>query len=436
MEIQIFNVSVWEALRFGINDLVIIAFIFTFLDKMYLRKFTQNTTYVFAYFIAVFVSLTVSCIGVPLLNAINSLLLINILSIVLYKFNIVTSILYNICFLAISIFGDIASASFLSAVSGNTLAETVGNDLSMFVSCILGWIVMLLSYKILIAIFKKDERTVVKLKELLFFVCITALEIAITGYFLLIIEGKSSGMVLTIVLGCFFALDIYITYLIREATRSGQLKYELALSQQQVNMQLKHFNWLMLTQEKARKTVHDAKKHILAVEGLFLSDSKQNAEEYATLFCNELDKLSFDFKCSNQLLGIIISSKLQEAQERQIILKPFLEDVSLDFINDFDITAIFANLLDNSIEECSDLPLELRQIKLTLRRKNDFIVINVSNPVRSKPEPIKKVFKTSKIGHEGLGLSNVLTAVEKYNGNFIAEIENSSFVVSITIPII
>lgn len=434
-EIQILNVGIGDAIRLSINDLVITAFMFAFLQKMYVQKYPRKITYIFAYFIAVIVSLTVACIGIPMLNGLNSLLLINILAVILYKVNVKTCILYNLCYTLMAIFGDIMSAAILSVLSGNTISQTIGSGLSMYVSSIVGWIVLLLSYRILITLFKKEERSVVKLKKLLFFVFITVLEVSITGYLLSLIEDASSGIILTIFLVCFFVLDIYITYLIHEAARSSQLKYELALSQQQVNMQLKHYKDMIIKQEKAQCVIHDAKKHIFAVEELFLKGQKEQAKEYTTQLFSRLDKLTFDFKCSNQILGIIISSKLQEGEERQIRLTPIIEDVSIDFINDLDVTAIFANLLDNSFEECCSLPTEIREVRFLLRKINNFLVINVTNPVQTVPVPINRVFKTSKEGHKGKGLSNVVTAVEKYNGNFIAEIENKNFVVSITIPI-
>lgn len=434
-EMQIINVSFWEVMRLTVSNLVIAAIIFAFLNKMYQRKYSESKKYVFAYIISVITFILVSCVGIPIINAIYSLLFINLIAFMLYKIDSKMCVLYNSCYALMAIFSEIISASLLSTLSGNTISETIGNYASMCVSSIVGWIAQLLSYKILITLFKKEERTDVKVKEQIFFTFITALEISITGYFLSIIEGTSSGMVLTVFLACFFIVDVYITYLIREAARSSALKYELELSQQQVSMQHKHYKDVLIKQEKAQSIIHDTKKHILTVEGLYLNDSNVKAGEYTAQLFNKLDSLTFDFKCSNQILGIIISSKLQEAEGMQIRINPVIADVSIDFISDLDVTTIFANLLDNSFEECSNLPTELRKVSFSLKKKNQFIVIDIRNPVKSVPKPINNVFKTDKKGHSGIGLSNVISAVEKYNGNFIAEVEKGHFIVSITIPI-
>lgn len=66
---------------------------------------------------------------------------------------------------------------------------------------------------------------------------------------------------------------------------------------------------------------------------------------------------------------------------------------------------------------------------------NEFIIINISNPVYTTPKRNGRLFKTSKQGHSGIGLSNVVKSVEKYNGHLICETENNCFIVNIVIPI-
>lgn len=207
------------------------------------------------------------------------------------------------------------------------------------------------------------------------------------------------------------------------------------LSHQQVDMQLNHYKDLISNQEKSNKLVHDAKNHILTVENLFMNYHKEKGQEYVQTLCNKLDELMHEFSCQNTVLAIIISSKLQEAEEKQIKLTPTIDDISMDFIDDFDITGIFANLLNNSFEACADLPSDLKWVNFAIRRINDFIVITVTNPTKVIPEQVNKVYRSSKAGHKGIGLSIVLSTVEKYHGSFIAEVIEQKFVVKITIPI-
>ena len=69
--------------------------------------------------------------------------------------------------------------------------------------------------------------------------------------------------------------------------------------------------------------------------------------------------------------------------------KAKLFDVSLNIkvvgnfmtaIEDIDWCAILANLLDNAIEACEKVTVEERRIDFSLVRKDDMIILDISNP--------------------------------------------------------
>lgn len=53
------------------------------------------------------------------------------------------------------------------------------------------------------------------------------------------------------------------------------------------------------------------------------------------------------------------------------------------FLNDLDITALFANLWDNAIEACAKLAPDRRHILFVMQKVNGFLVINMENPFDS-----------------------------------------------------
>lgn len=144
-----------------------------------------------------------------------------------------------------------------------------------------------------------------------------------------------------------------------------------------------------------------------------------------------------EFKCNSPILSVIISHQIQKADALGILFQLNIEDVSLESFDDLDITTIFANLLDNSIEACAQLPQEQRNVCLTLKQFNSFIAISISNPISDVPEKVGAVYKTTKENHDGIGLTNVKNAVKRYNGEFNATVDGNRFVVKavISIPI-
>nr|WP_243279209.1 GHKL domain-containing protein [Romboutsia sp. 1001713B170131_170501_G6] len=109
-------------------------------------------------------------------------------------------------------------------------------------------------------------------------------------------------------------------------------------------------------------------------------------------------------------------------------------DVNLEFIRDIDITTIFANLLDNSIEATSEIKGD-KYIKLDIDKFNELIVINIINPIINKPIYKSGKFNSTKENHNGLGIENINKSLKKYDGTMVVDYTEDEFKVNIVIPI-
>lgn len=114
-----------------------------------------------------------------------------------------------------------------------------------------------------------------------------------------------------------------------------------------------------------------------------------------------------------------------------------VEDIDLDFMEDLDITSIFANLWDNAIEACDRLEPERRKILFMMNKVNGFIIINMENAYDKDEyaEMCRNSLTTTKENHMGVGLAAIKKTVEKYNGLFNVIPNDKKFVVEITMPI-
>ena len=262
------------------------------------------------------------------------------------------------------------------------------------------------------------------------------MEVFLLHYITSIISDKSTGIVLLLLLAVYLAFDIYIVYLIYKISKANQYKNDLRLARQQSNMQLAVYRELSDKYHMSRAVAHDVREHIKALEGLIDNNYVESAMQYTKLLNKELDKLTPEFKVSNQILSIIINNKLAQAEKLNIDLILDIEDLSIDFISDLDITSIFANILDNAFEACSELEEKDRIMKLTIHKINSFLVVNISNKYKKVRQDSDGKFLTTKEDHEGFGLSNVKRAVERYDGVFNVETDQGLFVVKITIPML
>lgn len=429
------RIDIWDVVRYTANSFVLVMIMFSFLHIMYKPKYDKKWIYFVLYFATVTIKVLVSLLRIPEINVLCGLLLICALSFFLYDCGFRKSIIYNACYYIASAFSDIFSTSLFALFGKKTIEETLDSQLIMYLSSVLNWITLFFLYRLLVYFFNRNEKTVIQTKEIIFLGYVTVLEFIIIFHTVNQIEKRSTGFFLIFLVLAFFALNLYITRLLEQVARNAQLKRELALALQQSTYQLKYYQEITDKQELARKVTHDVRKHLEAIDKMYSQNDITVAKKYSGLLDQELDKLTYGFTCSNKILSAIIGTKLHQAEAMQIKMEVDAEDIWMDFINDLDITAIFANLLDNSFEACSAPEVKSKRIEFRLWKYNNFIVLNISNPVGKLPEKKGKVFFTSKEGHDGIGLSNVLSAVEKYNGTFKTVIEDNNFIVKITIPI-
>ena len=154
---------------------------------------------------------------------------------------------------------------------------------------------------------------------------------------------------------------------------------------------------------------------------------------YKKSLYQEFDKLQLSFQHKNKILTVIINNELIKAENYNIKMQLIIDDIDMKFLSDIDITTIVSNVLDNAIEAVSELPEEKRNILFIIKEKMNCLVIHAENPYKNI-EQSKNRFLSTKNGHLGIGLKNIESVVNKYNGIFSVDISDENFVNLITIP--
>ncbi|MCD7731229.1 MAG: ATP-binding protein [Oscillospiraceae bacterium] len=161
---------------------------------------------------------------------------------------------------------------------------------------------------------------------------------------------------------------------------------------------------------------------------------EKRAQEYSNILSDKVDLLLSGFQCSNQILSIIMNQKMTIAEKNNIKLNTQIEDILFDFMDDIDITAIFANLWDNAIEACKKVQSDKRFINIIVGNMNDYIVICFENSFNGKISKKGDIILSTKKRHEGVGVSIITAAVKKYDGFINFENDMDTFKVKLMIP--
>lgn len=217
-------------------------------------------------------------------------------------------------------------------------------------------------------------------------------------------------------------INVYCLYFWYDVAANQELKHRLELMQQQAGLTHQYYEEMERNYNESRKIIHDIRNHLHILE----ESGKMDTKDYFCDLHGMLNSLGLKFYSENKMLNIVLNDKLKNIPPDK--MECSLGEIRLDFMADVDITTIFANLLDNAAEAAEN-QIEF-WLKIRGEQIQDFTVIKISNSYAGNYQP----GKSEKEGHEGIGLQNVKSAVEKYHGELKIEGGEHEFAVTMFFP--
>ncbi|MCD8223124.1 MAG: GHKL domain-containing protein [Clostridiales bacterium] len=228
---------------------------------------------------------------------------------------------------------------------------------------------------------------------------------------------------------------VTMLYLLTELFKKGEIEKELLTlnllrQNQKVQYDLTRENIDLINQK-----CHDLKHQIAAIREI--SDTKSR-EEYLTEIESSIKIYESIVKTGNEVLDTILTEKSLYCNANEIRINCVADGRSLVFINPMDLYAILGNAVDNAIEAVRnfDEP-EKRFIDISIYTRNNFLVINITNPLYGKLNMKDEFPETTKIhkGYHGYGLKSIQHNVKKYEGYLDISVRNQCFDLKIAIPL-
>ena len=136
------------------------------------------------------------------------------------------------------------------------------------------------------------------------------------------------------------------------------------------------------------------------------------------------------------MINAVLNTKYREAIKREIVCVFKINDLSnLDIAED-DMVIILSNLLNNAIEACEKCKGK-KIIKLKIVKEENEVIISVKNTYEQSVIFKSNHFVTTKnlnFMNHGIGIKNVIQAVEKNNGSYNIDYKNKEFYFAIVLP--
>ena len=188
-----------------------------------------------------------------------------------------------------------------------------------------------------------------------------------------------------------------------------------------------------------RKVRHEMKNHMANIKGLAGVGQYGEIEDYVRRMDETMQELEYKYVTGNAVTDVIINDKCRRAEKAGIRF-----DADFQYggeIPVFDLGVILNNLLDNAIEACEKLEPGKGFIRLTMKRKKQFLLLDVENsfdgaaPVQAGGKFIPPTTKQSTlpgiITEHGIGLENVRDVAERYFGGVNIKVKGDVFHVTV-----
>ena len=230
-----------------------------------------------------------------------------------------------------------------------------------------------------------------------------------------------------IALVCIFA----VTMISNE--RQKKLTEQITINNRCIREQTEQYRILNEKQKELRAFRHDIKGHILAMRRMAAQRSSQELAAYLEKWAG-LQEETF-YISSNNIIGDAIfnfyyDKGCREGIEVKVMGK-FLQDMD---VAETDLCIVLTNTVSNAYEaalKCgkgSIVTIELSQLC-------GKAMIVITNPVKEEPKIQGGIMSTTKADKElhGLGISNTMKALEKYDGQITWEKKGDEIVTKIVI---
>lgn len=292
--------------------------------------------------------------------------------------------------------------------------------------CIVMWLVVILKRK------ESDIRSIVaECKNILFVTGCFLLLLLLKYQFLLdgmvngnkIMQGVNASVNL---LGIVF-VSILIGYFVFKYQLMKREKETLVLREQMFE---ERYEEMM----QSRQLLHDMKNHLLVLRNLEETKKENELHDYLIDISNEFISNSARVWTGNIMIDLIVNSKELQAKTKGITFEINTRMIDNIPFSEREIISLFGNLLDNAIEACERMHSKDKWIYLKIIKQHQIFYIEIENSIDEYPieKNGKLISNKNDKGIHGYGLKNVQCIVSKYDGTYIYQIKEDSFLTIIS----
>lgn len=399
-----------------------------FSNKFELKR--TNKLLIIAYGTSFLIQFLINLTNIPELNLISFFICNIIITMIFFNCTIKQSIFNVLLLEAIMITSELFVMHLTSLLLNIDLNKYLFDD-SIIILETAGTKTLNFSLAYIISkISKKEKKNKTKdISFLLFLLPISSIGIIISFTYLSINYNVNdfSKLLFTIISIILLGTNIVVFLVHEKMIVTLTENTELQLEKQKEEINAEYYSALEKQYNSSNILIHDIKRCLLNIKDLSYDNENQKIIEYIDSIYEGYEIKKLRQYSNNKLLNLIISRYDQMCYENNIIFNIDIRNVDFSRFNDCDLTGLFGNLLDNSLEAARN-SLN-KQIDLVVDKKNEkYIIIELVNTSDNKPQKKGNEYISSKKNSNlhGFGLKSIARIIKRYDGYLNCEYNNES----------
>ena len=421
---------------FGI--FLVIRFYHSFLGIKHITKLRQVITIIISLFFSTILNIITTSLDLSLFIAFALYLTIALLN---YQGKLHIKMIVSIFVIIFSVVTELLAALAFIPIFNLKIQNIRDNLLFMFLGGMVSNLLLMLILEVIGRIIsRKVSRVSTSLWILIITIPMISIYISVTSVYESVLSNHFSlkavllcVSILYINLIVFYLFDSIITQI--DKNNQGRFREE------QLVMQQKQYQNILFGYEQVKKIRHDMLNHLIALDGYMENGSYQKAEMYIAKLHGELDHSVREIISGNVIVDALINNKKKEMATNEI---NFVAEAILPKkinIDDMDLCIILGNALDNAFEACRRIDEKdvRKEIHLTMKYKKENLLFDLRNSYNTTTiNNIGGIYHSAKekrkINSIGMGIANMISIVEKYEGTLDTEIKSDYFELRMLIP--
>lgn len=267
---------------------------------------------------------------------------------------------------------------------------------------------------------------------------LTLIIIGMLNYTKLYIDNKNFQLVVGILVAIAYISFFILTWLlVFYYSESEKTKRELQMERHMKKQQVDYFHKLLEKEEETRKFRHDIGNHLIVLSELTVTGDIDRVKAYLEKISGHLLEIrNKTYVTGNELLDIMLSDTISGVCKREQV-HVLGEFHCLEQLEEIDLCTIFYNLLSNAAEALEKMEEDKRYFMIEMVKGERNFAVILKNPVNEVVKMDRSGLpKTTKgeTEYHGMGLKNVVEAMEKNNGEMEISCEQKEFMVRLYFP--